>query len=68
MNVQNPSASRGIAIQAVDLVKNYGTGSNMVLSLIHISEPTRQEAHARRSRLRHFRPYLVRRRRPDPHG
>ena len=35
MNVQNPSASRGIAIQAVDLVKNYG------LSLIHISEPTR---------------------------
>ena len=30
MNVQNPSASRGIVIQAVDLVKNYGTGSNMV--------------------------------------
>ena len=28
MNVQNPSASRGIAIQAVDLVKNYGTGLN----------------------------------------
>lgn len=27
MNVQNPSASRGIVIQAVDLVKNYGTGS-----------------------------------------
>ena len=26
------------------------------------------DAHARRSRLRHFRPYLVRRRRPDPHG
>ena len=33
MNVQNPSASRGIAIQAVDLVKNYGTGSNMVHAL-----------------------------------
>lgn len=33
MNVQNPSASRGIVIQAVDLVKNYGTGSNMVHAL-----------------------------------
>ena len=33
MNVQNPAASRGIAIQAVDLVKNYGTGSNMVHAL-----------------------------------
>ena len=33
MNVQNPSASRGIAIQAIDLVKNYGTGSNMVHAL-----------------------------------
>ena len=33
MNVQNPSASRGIDIQAVDLVKNYGTGSNMVHAL-----------------------------------
>ena len=33
MNVQNPSASRGIAIQAVDLVKNYGTGNNMVHAL-----------------------------------
>lgn len=33
MNVQNPSASRGIAIQAVDLVKNYGAGSNMVHAL-----------------------------------
>ena len=33
MNVQNPAASRGIAIQAVDLVKNYGAGSNMVHAL-----------------------------------
>ena len=33
MNVQNPAASRGIVIQAVDLVKNYGTGSNMVHAL-----------------------------------
>ena len=33
MNVQNPSASRGIAIQAVDLVKNYGAGGNMVHAL-----------------------------------
>ena len=31
--MQNPSASRGIVIQAVDLVKNYGTGSNMVHAL-----------------------------------
>ena len=33
MNMQNPSASRGIAIQAVDLVKNYGAGGNMVHAL-----------------------------------
>ena len=33
MNVQNPAASRGIAIQAVDLVKNYGAGGNMVHAL-----------------------------------
>lgn len=37
MNVQNPSASRGIAIQAVDLVKNYGTGSNMVHALCGVN-------------------------------
>ena len=37
MNVQNPSASRGIAIQAIDLVKNYGTGSNMVHALRNVN-------------------------------
>ena len=43
MNVQNPSASRGIAIQAVDLVKNYGTGSNMVpVSYTHLDVYKRQ--------------------------
>ena len=40
MNVQNPSASRGIVIQAVDLVKNYGTGSNMAVSYTHLTLPT----------------------------
>lgn len=33
MNMQNPSASRGIAIQAVDLVKNYCAGGNIVHAL-----------------------------------
>jgi putative ABC transport system ATP-binding protein len=35
MNVQNPAAaaSRGIAIQAIDLVKDYGSGDNVVHAL-----------------------------------
>ena len=41
MNVQNPAASRGIAIQAVDLVKNYGAGSNTVHDLLQTICPRR---------------------------
>ncbi len=80
MNVQNPSPSRGMVI---DLVKNYGTGSNMVHALQQrerefrtrqirrggssVSGQIHAYAHARRPRLRHFRPYPVRRGRPDPY-
>ena len=37
MNAQNPAASHGIAIQAVDLVKDYGTGDNTVHALRNVN-------------------------------
>ena len=37
MNSQNPAASHGIAIQAVDLVKDYGTGDNTVHALRNVN-------------------------------
>ena len=50
MDIRDAIKANNTAIEAIDLVKDYGSGSNAVhalrdvniaLSLIHISEPTR---------------------------